>query len=100
MTDYPVGTIAGHGRTPGPFQGTPAQFPDGWVIPMGQTIPPDQHANPRKKGQHWKLIDLSRQIVTGTSTSLESDSDDQGVVTGVNASNRNIPGEYPLVRIR
>jgi hypothetical protein len=101
MTDqYPVGTIAANGHSLGPFQGTPRQFPPGWIIPRGEKLKPDQHDNPKFRGRTWKLPDLSRQITTGTSTHIESISNHEGQIGTVQAANMDIPGEYPLIKIR
>lgn len=98
--DFPVGTIAGQGRDVQPFRGRVSEIPAGWVVPTGQTLRPDQHEHPGKKGQPWTLPDLTRQIITGASTHIESVSDDQGQVGSVAAANQDMPGTYPLVKIR
>lgn len=97
--DFPVGTIAGQGREVQPFRGTLAQIPAGWVVPVGQTLLPDQHDHPTRKGP-WTLPDLSRQIITGASTHIESVMGDDGRVAGVRAANQDVPGIYPLVKVR
>lgn len=98
--DWPVGTIAGEGRDVQPFRGRVSDIPSGWVIPTGQLLLPDQHEHPSKRGQSWKLPDLTRQIVTGASTHIESAMDDQGKIASVVAANQDMPGSYPLVKIR
>jgi hypothetical protein len=100
ISDLPVGTIAANGRDIGPFQGTPAQFPGGWTIPDGRVLRPDQHDHPKRRGQSWTLPDLTRQIVIGTSTHIESHGDDQGKMGKFLADNPHMPGEYPLIKVR
>lgn len=98
ISDLPVGTIAARGHALGPFQGTPSQFPVGWVIPAGQRLREGQHDHPTKK--LWELPDLRRQIITGTSTHIESYGDDQGKMGKWVADNPQMPGEYPLIKVR
>jgi hypothetical protein len=99
--DFPVGTIAGRGREVRPFFGLVSQIPDGWVLAFGQTIPPDKHDHPGKRGQPWTVVDLSREMITGASTHLSSDSmNDEGQIANVRADNQDVPGIYPLVKVR
>jgi hypothetical protein len=101
MTDtYPVGTVAARGRDLGPFQGTPRQFPPGWIIPDGATLRPDQHDHPRLRGRPWKLPNMLNQIITGNSTHFESRSDHEGNIGHFQAANPDMPGEYPLIKVR
>lgn len=98
--EHPVGTYAGPGREVGPFQGTPSQIPAGWQLAVGQTIPADQHDNPKFAGRPWKVLDLTRQFVTGVSTHIDSWMDADGKVGRVQAANQDIPGLYCLVKVR
>lgn len=96
----PVGTLAGRGRELGPFQGTPSQFPAGWVCPIGQILQAHEHSNPRYSGKPWQLPDKRREIFMGTSTHIESQGDDQGKMGKFLAANPSMPGEYPLIKVR
>lgn len=96
--DLPVGTICGPGREFGPFIGRPDQIPRGWVICAGQVLTKDKHNHPTK--DEWKLLDLSREFITGGSTHLTSQMDDDGTVMGLQADNQNPPGQYTIIKVR
>ena len=98
--DFPVGTIAGNGREVQPFRGRMSDIPSGWVVPAGQNLLPDQHDHPKRKGKVWTLPDLRREIITGASPHIESEMNADGKVGSVRAVNQDVPGIYPLIKIR
>lgn len=98
--DFPIGTIAGPGRPVQAFRGRITDIPDGWALPVGQTLRPDQHEHPKRRGKPWKLPDMSREFITGTSTHIDSWMDDEGKIGKVAAANGNVPGIYTLIKVK
>lgn len=101
MSDnFPVGTVAGPGREVSAFRGRISEIPSAWELADGRTIPPERHDNPKYKGRPWKLPDLSRTFVLGTSTHILSEGNEEGKIGKVMAANQEVPGVYALVKVR
>lgn len=101
MSDsFPVGTVAGPGREVQPFRGRLRDIPSGWVLANGRTLQPHEHENPKYRGQPWKIPDLSRSFIFGTSTHIISEGNEDGKIGKVEAANQEVPGVYSLVKVR